>query len=148
MISRDLLLGVVSHSSHVVSQCPKKRRNNKCTICGGAHKPANCPVKACTASPEAVTQVFGEVVECEEMLLLECITLLDHIKYSPSHCAKCVHQNLENLEIECLMYKLCLGCYQWGPKGFVRHHSCSTISDVSWGANTDYYKEDWYQGCD
>ena len=70
---------------HVVSQCPKKRRNQKCTICGGTHKPAKCPAKARTTSSEAVAQVFGKVVQCEEMSLLECIALLNHIEYSPSH---------------------------------------------------------------
>ena len=34
----------------------------------------------------------------------------------------------------------------WGPRGFVSCHSCRTVSDVSWGANADYYEEDWYQG--
>ena len=133
---------------HVVSQCPKKRRNKKCTICGSAHKPVKCPAKACTASPKVVAQVFGKVVECKEMLLLECIALLNCIKYLPSHCTNCRHQNPEHLEMECPMYEKCIRCYQWGPKGFVGCYSCSTISDVSWGANTDYYEEEWYQGCD
>ena len=133
---------------HMVSQCPKKRRNKKCTICGGTHKPTKCPVRARTASPDAVTQVFGKVVEHEEMSLLERIALLDPIKCSPSHYTKCGHQKPKHLEMEYLMYKQCIRCYQWGPKGFVRCHSCSAVSDVSWGANTDYYKEEWYQGCD
>ena len=133
---------------HIVSQCPKKKRNRKCTICGGTHKPAKCPVKARTASPEAVAQVYGEVVQHEEMSLLERISLLDCIEYSPSHCAKCGHQNLEHLEMECPMYEQCTKCYCWGPRGFVSRHSCCAASDVSWGANTDYYKEEWYQGRD
>ena len=91
-----------------------KKRNRKCTICGGTHKPAKCPVKARTASPKAVAQVFGEVVQREEMSLLERILLLDRIKYSPSHCAKCGHQNPEHLEMECPMYEQCLTCYCWG----------------------------------
>ena len=37
---------------HIMSQYPKKRRNWKCTMCGCTHKPAKCPVKASTASPE------------------------------------------------------------------------------------------------
>ena len=90
---------------HVVSQCPKKGRNGKCTICGGTHKPAKFPVRAHTTSPKVVTQVFGKVVQHEEMLLLEHIVLLDHIKYSPSHCAKCGCQNPEHLEMEYPMYK-------------------------------------------
>ena len=96
---------------HVVSQCPKKRRNQKCTIWGGTHKLAKCPVKVCTTSPEAVAQVYGEVGQCEEMSLLERISLLNHIKYSPLHCAKCGHQNLEHLEMECPMYEQCIMCY-------------------------------------
>ena len=135
-------------AGHVVSQCPKKRRNWKCTICGGTHKPAKCPTKACTASPEVVTPVYGKVVQCEEMLLLERISLLDHIEYSPSHCGKCGRQNLEHLEMECPMYEHCTKCYCCGPRGFVSCHLCHTASDVSWGANADYYEEDWYQGCD
>ena len=131
---------------HVVSQCPKKKKNQKCTICGGTHKPAKCPVRARTASPEAVTQVYGEVVQHEEMLLLERILLLNRIEYSPSHCAKCGRQNPEHLEMECPMYEQCLNCYCWGPRGFVSHHSCCAASDVSWGANADYYEEEWYQG--
>ena len=133
---------------HVVPQCPKKRRNRKCTICGGTHKPAKCPVKAHTASPEVVSQVFGEVVQQEQMSLLECIALLNHIEYSPLHCTECGCQNPEHLEMECPMYKLCIKCYIWGPRGFVKCHSCSTVSEISWEANADYYKEEWYQGCD
>ena len=131
---------------HIVSWCPKKKRNWKCTICGGTHKPAKCPTKACTASPEAVTQVYGEVVQCKEMSLLECIPLLDRIEYSPLHCAKCGCQNPEHLEMECPMYKECIKCYCWGPRDFVLRHSCCAASDISCGANADYYEEDWYQG--
>ena len=133
---------------NIVSQCHMKKKSQKCTICGGTHKPAKCPVKACTASPEAVAQVFGEVVQCKEMLLLEHISLLDRIEYSPLHCAKCGHQNPEHLEMECPMYEQCIKCYCWGPRGFVSRHSCHAASDISWGANTDYYEEDWYQGRD
>ena len=115
---------------HVVSQCHMKNRNWKCTICGGTHKPAKCPVKAHTASPEAVAQVFGEVVQREEMSLLEHILLLDRIKYSPLHCAKCGHQNPEHLEMECPMYEQCLKYYCWGPRGFVLRHSCRAMSDI------------------
>ena len=89
--------------------------------------------------PEAVAQVYGEVVQHEEMSLLERISLLNHIEYSPLHCAKCGCQNLEHLEMECPMYEQCLKCYCWGPRGFVLHHLCRAMSDVSWGANTDYY---------
>ena len=133
---------------HVVSQCPMKKKNWKCTICGGTHKPAKCPAKAHTASPEEVAQVFGDVVQHKEMSLLERILLLDHIEYSPLHCAKCGHQNLEHLEMECPMYEQCIKSYCWGPRDFVSHHSCQAASDVSWGANADYYEEDWYQGHD
>ena len=133
---------------HVVSQCHQKKKNRKCTNCGGTHKPAKCPVKARTASPEAVAQVFGEVVQGEEMSLLERISLLDRIEYSPSHCAKCGRQNPEHLEMECPMYEQCIKCYCWGPRGFVQRHSCRAASEVSWGANADYYDEGWYQGRD
>ena len=133
---------------HVVSQCHQKKKNRKCTNCGGTHKPAKCPVKVRTASPEAVTQVFSEVVQGEEMSLLERIALLDRIEYSPSHCAKCGRQNPEHLEMECPMYEQCIKCYCWGPRGFVTRHSCRAASDVSWGANADYYDEDWYQSHD
>ena len=133
---------------HVASQCHTKKRSRKCTICGGTHKPAKCLAKARTASPEAVAPVFGKVIQREEMSLLECILLLDHIKYSPSHCAKCGRQNLEHLEMECPMYKQCLKYYCWGPRGFILRHSCRGVSEVSWGANADYYEEDWYQGHD
>ena len=133
---------------HIVSQCHTRKRNRKCTICGGTHKPAKCPAKACTASPEVVAQVFGEVVKHEEMSLLEHILLLNRIEYSPSHCAKCGCQNPEHLEMKCPMYEQCLKCYCWGPRGLVSHHSCHAVSEVSWGANADYYDEDWYQGRD
>ena len=36
---------------HMVSQCSKKRRNRKGTVCGSTHKVAKCPAKACTTSP-------------------------------------------------------------------------------------------------
>ena len=133
---------------HVVSQCHQKKKNRKCTNCGGTHKTAKCPVKARTASPEAVAQVFSEVVQGEEMSLLERIALLDHIEYSPSHCAKCGRQNPEHLEMECPMYEQCIKCYCWGPRGFVTRHSCRAASEVSWGANADFYDEGWYQGRD
>ena len=106
------------------------------------------PIKDSTTSPEAVTMGVGEGTDGERMTLHEHITLLDCIKYSPTHCTKCGHQNPEHLEMECPMYKQCLRCFQWGVRGFVRCHLCSTISNVSWGANTDYYKEEWYQGHD
>ena len=96
---------------HVMSQCPKKRRNWKCTICGGTHKPAKCPMKAHTTSPEVVTLVYGTVVQCKEMSLLERISLLNCIEYSPSHCSKCGCQNQEHLEMECPMYEQCIKCY-------------------------------------
>ena len=133
---------------HVVSQCHTKKRNRKCTICGGTHKPAKCPVRAHTTSPKVVTPVFGEVVQHEEMLLLEHVSLLNRIEYSPSHCAKCGCQDLGHLEMECPMYEQCIKCYCWGPRGFVLCHSCRAVSDVSWGANADYYEEDWYNGHD
>ena len=133
---------------HVVSQCHQRKKNKKCTICGGTHKPAKCPAKARTASPKVVAQVYGKVVECEEMSLLERILLLNHIKYSPSHCAKCGCQNPEHLEMECPMYEQCLKCYCWGPRGFMSRHTCCEASEVSWGANADYYEEEWYQGRD
>ena len=135
---------------HVVSQCPRKKKktNHRCTMCGGTHKVAKCPIKSDTTSPEVVISGAGEDADGERMTLLECISLLDHIKYSPTHCAKCGRQNPEHLEMECPMYEQCISCYQWGPRDFVRHHSCSTLSDISWGANTDYYEEEWYQGRD
>ena len=98
--------------------------------------------------PEAATTGASESTSGEKMTLLEHITLLDRIEYSPSHCAKCGHQNLEHLEMECSMYEQCIKCYNWGPKDFVKHHSCHTASEVSWGANADYYEEKWYQGHD
>ena len=134
---------------HVVSQChQKKKKNQKCTNCVGTHEPTKCPTKARTASCEAVAQVFGEVVQWEGMSLLERISLLDHIKYSPSHYAKCGRQNPEHLEMECPMYEQCIKCYCWGPRGFIVRHSCHAVSEVSWGANADYYDEGWYQGRD
>ena len=135
-------------AGHVTSQCHTKKRNRKCTNCGGAHKTTKCPIKAHTTTPEAVAPVFGEVVQQEETSLLERISLLNCIEYSPLHCAKCGCQDPEHLEMECPMYEQCLKCYCWGPRGFISHHSCHAVSDVSWGANADYYKEDWYQGCD
>ena len=130
---------------HVVSQCPKKRRNKRCAACGSTHKLAKCPTMANT---KAVTPKASEDADGKRMTLLECIALLDRIEYSPAHCTKCGCQNPEHLEMECPMYEQYIGCYQWGPKDFVRRHSCSTISEVSWGAKTDYYEEEWYQGCD
>ena len=133
---------------HVVSQCHQKKKNQKCTNCGGTHKTAKCPAKAHTASPKVVAQVFGEVVQHKEMSLLEHISLLDWIEYSPSHCAKCERQNPEHLEMECPMYEQCIKCYCWGPRGFVSCHNWREVSEVSWGANADYYDEGWYQGHD
>ena len=126
---------------HVISQYHQRKKNRKCTICGGTHKPAKYSVKAKNSSPEVVAPVFGEVVQREEMSLLEHISLLNQIKYSLSHCTKCGHQNPEHLEMECPMYEQCLKCYCWGPRGFVLHHSCRAVSEVSWGANADYYDE-------
>ena len=133
---------------HVISQCHQKKKNRKCANCGGTHKTAKCPIKVRTTSPKAVALAFSEVVQHEEMSLLEHISLLDHIKYSPSHCAKCRHQNPEHLEMECPMYEQCLKCYCRGLRGFVSHHTCCAASEVSWGANADYFDEDWYQGRD
>ena len=133
---------------HVVSQCHQRKRNWKCTNCGDTHKTSKCPVKARTTSPEAVAQVYGEAVQREEMSLLERISLLNCIEFSSLHCTKCGCQNLEHLEMECPMYEQCIKCYCWGPKNFISRHSCCTASDVSWGANADYYEEEWYQGRD
>ena len=117
-------------------------------MCGCTHKTIKCPLNSDTTSLEVVTSGASKDADGERMTLLEHIALLDRIEYSPTHCAKCGRQNLEHLEIECPMYEQCIGCYQWGPRDFVRHHSCSAVSDVSWGANADYYEEEWYQGCD
>ena len=134
---------------HVVSQCPRKKKMyRKCPTCGGTHKIAKCPVKSETTPSEVATREASEDAGGERMTLLECIALLDHIKYLPTHCSKCGRQNPEHLEMECLMYEQCISCYQWGPRDFIRHRSCSVASDGSWGANTDYYKEEWYQGRD
>ena len=134
---------------HVVSQCPRKKKTyRKCPTCGGAHKIAKCPIKSETTPLEVVTRGAGEDADGERMTLLERISLLDCIEYLPTHCSKCGHQNPEHLEMECPMYEQCIGCYQWGPRDFVRRHSCSAVSDVSWGANADYYEEEWYQGCE
>ena len=134
---------------HVVSQCPRKKRScHKCTTCGGAHKVIKCPINTNTTSLEVITSRVGKDADGERMTLLECIALLNRIEYSPTHCAKCSRQNLEHLEMEYSMYKQCIGCYQWGPRDFIKCHSCSTVSDISWGANADYYEEEWYQGRD
>ena len=45
---------------HVVSQCPKKKRNWKCTICSGTHKPAKCPVKARTTSQKRLPRYMAK----------------------------------------------------------------------------------------
>ena len=117
---------------HVVSQCPRKKKTNRrCTTCGGTHKVTKCPTKSDTSSPEVVISGAGEDTNWERMTLLEHISLLEHIEYSPTHCAKCGHQNPEHLEMECPMYEQCITCYQWGPRDFVRCHSCSTVSDIS-----------------
>ena len=133
---------------HVVSQCPKKKKNCRCTTCGGTHKVAKCPINSDTTSLEVVVSGAGEDADGERMTLLEHISLLDHIEYSPTHCAKCGRQNPENLEMECPMYEQCITCYQWGPRDFVRRHSCSAVSNISWGANADFYEEEWYQSRD
>ena len=131
---------------HVVSQCPRKKKNHRCATCGGTHKVTKCPINSDTTSPEVVVSGAGKDAGGEKKTLLECIALLSCIEYLPTHCAKCGRQNPEHLEMECLMYEQCIVCYQWGLKDFVRHHSCSAVSDISWGANADYYKEEWYQG--
>ena len=130
---------------HLMSQCPRKKRNPRCTTCGGTHKVAKCPINT---TPEAVTTGTSEDTGTGKMTLLEHITLLNCIEYSPSHCAKCSHQNPEHLEMECPMYKQGIKCYNWGPRDFVKHHLCHAASEVSWGANADYYEEEWYQGHD
>ena len=117
-------------------------------MCGSTHKTVNYPLISNTTSPDVVTGGADEDANGERMTLLKHIALLDRIEYSPTHCAKCGRQNPEHLEMECPMYEQCIGCYQWGPRDFVRRHSCSNVSDISWGANADYYKEEWYQGRD
>ena len=39
---------------HVVSQCPRKKKNCRCTMCGGTHKVAKCPINSNTTSLEVV----------------------------------------------------------------------------------------------
>ena len=87
---------------HVVSQCPRKKRSCKCATCGGTHKVTRCPINTDTTSPEVVTSGAGKDTNGERMTLLECIALLDCIKYSPTHCTKCGCQNLEHMEMECV----------------------------------------------
>ena len=72
---------------HVVSQCPRKKRNPRCTNCSSTHKHTKCPINSNT-TPEAATTGVSENASGEKMMLLECIALLDWIKYSPLHCAK------------------------------------------------------------
>ena len=42
--------------------------------------------------------------------------------------------------------EILLEVLEWGLRDFIRLHSCSAVSNVSWGANADYYEEEWYQG--
>ena len=127
-------------SSWCLSECPSSM---------GPHSLQSVTSESGMLRPKSlVTQVYGKVVQHEEMSLLERISLLNHIEYSPLHCTKCGCQNLEHLEMECPMYKQCMKCYCWGPRDFVSHHLCCATSDVSWGANADYYEEEWYQGHD
>ena len=112
-------------------------------LCLQGSKVAKCPVVTNTTSSEVVTSGASKDADGERMTLLECIALLNCIEYSPTHCTKCGHQNPEHLEMECPMYEQCIGCYQWGLRDFIRCHLCSTVSDISWGANADYYEEDW-----
>ena len=118
---------------HVVSQCPKKKNNHRCTTCGGTHKVAKCPINSDTTSPEVVISGASKDADGERMTPLERISLLDCIEYSPTHCTKCGHQNPEHLEMECPMNEQCIACYQWGPRKFIRHHSCSTVSVMNQG---------------
>ena len=101
----------------------------------------------CLGHLSTVVSGAGKDADGERMTLLEHISLLNHIKYSPTHCTKSGCQNPEHLEMECPMYEQCIACFQWGLRDFVRRHSCSAVSDISWGANADYYEEEWYQGC-
>ena len=102
-----------------------------------------CPTHT---TPEATTTRASEDTNAEKMTLLERIALLNCIEYSPSYCTKCGHQNPEHLEMESPMYEQCIKCYNWGLRDFVKRHSFRTASEVNWGANTDYYEEEWYQG--
>ena len=53
-------------------------------MCGSTHKVAKCPINADTTSPKVVISGAGKDTDGERMMLLERISLLNRIKYSPT----------------------------------------------------------------
>jgi hypothetical protein len=97
--------------SHLVSACPKSRKNCRCTFCGDSkHRASRCPVKRADRAvnndtvPEAPL-AFAQATRTEEMLLLDCIGLLERTKWTPEVCVCCRKQNPRHTELECPVYE-------------------------------------------
>jgi hypothetical protein len=85
--------------NHLVSVCPKSRKNRRCTFCGDSdHRVSRCPTKRANRAvdnevvPEAPL-VFAQATQTEEMSLLERIGLLERTEWTPEVCVCCRKQN-------------------------------------------------------
>jgi hypothetical protein len=134
--------------SHFVSVCPKSRKNCCCTFCGNdEHRVSKCPVKrASQVEKENIPEepsAYAQATETEEMSLLDCISLLERIEWTPEVCVCCRKQNPHHTELECPVYERCNRCGGSGPYGYKRRHTCYPIPNDNEVSLIDYDNADY-----
>jgi hypothetical protein len=135
--------------NHLVSTCPRGRKNRRCTYCGDSkHRASRCPVKRANRAVDSETvpeapSVFAQATRTEEMSLLDHIGLLERTEWTPEVCVCCRKQNPRHTELECPVYKKCDRCGGSGPYGYKRHHTCYPIPNEDEVSLVDYDNADY-----
>jgi hypothetical protein len=88
--------------------------------------------------------VTREVQDLGKMTLLDRITLLDRLEWTPPMCERCRKKNLKHVKLDCPMYKLCTWCKQSGSLGFIRKHRCQYVEEDKMDNDPDYNWGNFY----
>jgi hypothetical protein len=135
--------------NHLVSVCPKSRRNRRCTFCGDSeHRASRCPIKRANRAVESETvaeapSAFAQATRTEEMSLLDRIGLLERTEWTPEVCVCCRKQNPRHTELECPVYEKCDRCGGSGPYGYKRRHTCYPKPNEDEVSLVDYDNADY-----
>jgi hypothetical protein len=128
---------------HLVSKCQACHHSVKCTVCGSIdHKAEHCSKRVIGKGEDTVEEPspFAQALETQEMLLLDCISLLERSNWYLTLCAKCGRADPKHTELESPLYKMCPRCCGNGAYGYVRHHVCYPVTSDNDG--WDNYKYD------
>ena len=123
---------------HVVTRCPKPHCNKGCSKCSSfKHWTKRCSVRGGDKSPLPISSQ-------EQMMLTECIALMDKPDWAPVLCKKCFRHNPGHSEPNCPQYEQCQRCYSFGARGFIHRHACCVQAeedeDMDYDVDTDVYQ--------